>query len=202
MSAVHVVIATRNPHKVQELRQLLRLPEVRWQALAQLTDAPAVAETGRSFTANAIRKAIAAARATGHLALADDSGIEVKALRWGPGIRSARFAGRHGNDHANNQKLLHRLVDVPESQRQARYRCALALADSRRVIAVTHGTWTGRIARQPAGRAGFGYDPLFVVPGLGKTVAQLPMRVKQQLSHRAQAARRMRPILQRILRGD
>ena len=219
---VDIVIATRNRHKVRELKTLLAVPEVRWHALAEFPETLAVRETGRTYDANAIAKARAIARATGRLALADDSGLEVEALGGRPGVRSARFAGSHGNDQANNDKLLRFLTRVGKGRRRARYRCVLALAsppprdardhgrrgrsgERRRttspsgLIAVTRGTWSGRIAEAPAGTRGFGYDPIFFVPRFGKTVAELPAAVKQRFSHRAVAARRMRPVLMRLV---
>lgn len=192
-----IVIATRNPKKFRELKALLTIPQVRWRSLQDYPRVPAVREDGATFRDNAVKKARAVARATGHLALADDSGLEVDALRGAPGVRSARFAGRHGNDAANNTKLLRLLRGVLMSKRGARFRCVLALADLRRLLVVTEGVWNGRIARAPAGRRGFGYDPVFSVPRLGKTSAQLPPRVKNRLSHRGKAARAMRAQLRR-----
>ena len=199
---LHIVIATRNRDKFRELARLLAMPGIRWHPLREFPGAPTVEETGRTFDANAIAKAQAVARSTGHAAVADDSGLEVEALGWKPGVRSARFAGRHGDNRANNERLLRVLKGTPRSRRRARYRCSLALADAERVIALTRGTWTGRIALAPRGSGGFGYDPLFLVPRLGKTVGQLPASLKRRLSHRAQAARRLRPILRRLLRRD
>ena len=196
-----IVIATGNRHKAKELQQLLALRGIRWRTLAGYPHLRPVRENGGSFEANAIKKAVAVAKATGLLALADDSGLEVEALGWKPGVRSARFAGAHGDDGANNRKLLRLLRDVPMSRRRARYRCALALASASGLIAVAHGAWTGRIALQPKGQGGFGYDPLFLVPRFGKTVGELPALVKQRFSHRAAAARRLRARLTRLLAG-
>ena len=195
---LEVVIATGNRHKTRELTGLLRVPGVRWRPLADFPGAPRAAETGRTFDENAARKARAIARATGRWALADDSGLEVEALGWGPGVRSARFAGRHGDDRANNAKLLRALAGLPPPGRRARYRCSLALASPAGVAAVARGAWSGRIAEAPRGRRGFGYDPLFFVPRFGKTVGELPASVKRRLSHRARAARRLRPVLRRL----
>lgn len=195
---IHIVIATGNRHKFREIQALLPIRGVRFHSLAEFPSAPTVREDGRNFKANAMKKATAVARATGLLALADDSGIEVEALGWGPGIHSARFAGRHGNDAANNKKLLHLLKNLPMAKRRARYRCVLVLAGARRVVATTTGTWAGRIAYAPQGSKGFGYDPLFLVAGHGVTVGRLPAGEKQRLSHRARAARGMRSILQRL----
>ena len=193
-----IVIATRNPHKFRELRQLLRVPAIRWRSLRAFPRAGEIKETGRTYAANAKKKALAVARATGCLVLADDSGLEVDALRGAPGVRSARFAGGHGDDQANNQKLLRLLGKRPMDRRRARYRCVLALAHPGRVMRLVEGEWKGYIAFRPSGSHGFGYHPVFIVPRLGKTVGQLPLRVKQRLSHRASAARRMRPALRRL----
>jgi XTP/dITP diphosphohydrolase len=197
---LEVVIATRNHHKAAELQELLRVRGIRWRSLADFPGVTSPRENGRTFDANAVKKARAAAAATGRLALADDSGLEVAALGNAPGIRSARLAGRHGDDEANNQKLLRLLAGVPPSKRAARYRCSLALADPGGVRALTRGIWRGRIAERPVGRRGFGYDPIVLVPKLGKTVAQLSRSTKQRLSHRAIAAGRMRRLLERVVR--
>ena len=197
---LEIVIATSNRHKVRELRALLPVPGIRWRSLAEFPSVPVVRETGRTFEANAMLKAQTVARATGRIALADDSGLEVDALHGAPGVRSARFAGRHGADRANNDLLLRRLRGLPPGRRRVRYRCALALAIPAGVVTVTHGAWGGRIADRARGRGGFGYDPIFFIPRFGKTVGQLPMSTKRRLSHRAQAARKMRPILQQLTR--
>lgn len=195
-----IVIATRNPHKFRELRGLLRVPGIHWHSLNAFPRLGTVKETGRTFDANARKKALALAQATGCLALADDSGLEVDALDGAPGVRSARFAGGRGDDQANNRKLLRRLGRRPMTQRHARYRCSLALAGPTRVIRVVQGRWDGRIAFRAAGARGFGYDPVFLVPRFGKTVGELPLRVKQRWSHRAVAASRMRVVLTRLVR--
>jgi XTP/dITP diphosphohydrolase len=206
-----IVIATGNRHKVRELKVLLPVRGIRWHSLAEFPSVGPVHEHGRTFDANAVIKARAIARATGYLALADDSGIEVDALNGAPGVHSARFAGRHGNDAANNAKLLRLMRAVPASRRQARYCCSLALArpgnrDGRagagpaKVIALTRGTWAGRIAIAPKGTGGFGYDPVVNIPRLGKTVAQLPKHVKRRFSHRSVAARRLLPRLRQLVK--
>lgn len=217
-----VVIATRNRHKFRELKSLLAVPGVQWHSLVECPEVLPVHEDGRTFDENAMKKARATACATGLLALADDSGLEVEALGGRPGVASARFAGAHGDDQANNAKLLRMLDGLSAGRRGARYRCTLALAspqihltrrgtrrgrsDERRrttaprqVIVLTHGTWRGRIAERPRGRRGFGYDPIFFVPRFGKTVGQLPASTKQRFSHRAIAARRMRATLRRLV---
>ena len=195
---LHIVIATRNRHKFRELRALLRVRGIRWRSLQEFPRVREVKETGRTFDANARQKALAVAKATGCLALADDSGLEVDALGGAPGVRSARFAGGHGDDQTNNRKLLRLLGQRPLAQRRARYRCVLALASPQGIIRVVQGAWEGRIAFRPAGAQGFGYDPVFLVPRFGKTVGQLPFRVKQRWSHRSVAARRMLVVLRRL----
>lgn len=195
-----IVIATSNRHKLVELRTLLAIEGICWYSLSDFPGLPPIKERGRTFDANATTKARTVARYTGMLALADDSGLEVDALGGKPGVLSARFCGRHGDDQANNVTLLSSLDAVPLSHRRARYRCCLALASPSRLIALTQGLWEGLIALRPAGRGGFGYDPLFFIPRFGKTVGQMPARVKRRFSHRAFAARGMRPVLRQILR--
>lgn len=199
---VSIVMATGNSHKVAELKTLLAMPQVRWHSLADFPGLPLVEESADTFEDNAIKKAYTVARLTGRLALADDSGLEVDALGGRPGVRSARFSGRHGNDSANNDTLLRRLQGISPAQRRARYRCVLALASPDGLIGLAKGAWEGRIALEAAGNRGFGYDPIFVIPRFGKTVGQLPRAVKQRLSHRARAALRMRQILKRVVRQE
>jgi XTP/dITP diphosphohydrolase len=192
------VIATGNRHKFKELKELLAVPGIRWRSLAEFPQFKPIRESGRAFEANAIKKAQAVSLHAGMPALADDSGIEVDALKGEPGIRSARFAGRHGDDEANNVKMLRLLRDAPQVLRVARYRCVLALCNGRQVLSVAQGEWEGQIAREPAGSRGFGYDPIFYLPRRRKTAGQISRALKQRLSHRAAAARRMRPALRRL----
>ena len=196
---MEIVIATRNPKKFRELKSLLAIPGVRWRSLASFPRVPTARETGRTFEQNAIKKALAVARTTGRLAIADDSGLEVDALNGAPGVRSARFAGRHGDDRANYTKLLKLLKGRAPRARTARFRCSLALANPSRCLAVTRGELFGRITHAAKGHRGFGYDPVFLVPRLGKTVAQLPLSVKNRISHRAKAAAPMRRALQLLV---
>jgi len=196
---VDIVIATRNPKKLRELKALLTLPGVRWRSLADFPHGRDVRERGRTFAQNAITKARAVAKATGRWAIADDSGLEVDVLDGAPGVYSARFAGRHGDDDANNAKLLKLLAHIPPARRSARFRCVIALASPRQLLAVTEGRWEGRIAFAPKGRGGFGYDPVFLVPRRGQTAAQLPPALKHRLSHRGKAVRRMQRQLRRLV---
>jgi XTP/dITP diphosphohydrolase len=184
-----VVLASRNAKKLAEMQALLAPFGWRVRLLSEFTD-DAADETAPTFIENALLKARHAARVSGVSAIADDSGLEVDALNGAPGVRSARYAGEHGDDGANNRKLLDALRDVPDEQRGARFVSVIVLLrhtdDPTPVIA--QGFWNGRIARAPEGANGFGYDPLFVVPEQGCTAAELTAAVKNRLSHRARAA--------------
>ncbi|MDN3637746.1 RdgB/HAM1 family non-canonical purine NTP pyrophosphatase [Simiduia curdlanivorans] len=183
-----LVLASNNTGKLKEFQALLQ--DCGIELLPQSAfNVPDADETGLSFIENAILKARHAARISGLPALADDSGLAVDALGGAPGIYSARFAGQHGDDAANNAKLLADLADVPESERSAQFHCVLALvthADDPIPI-VCHGVWRGSILRQAAGSNGFGYDPLFWVEEAQCASAQLSKDEKNRRSHRAQA---------------
>jgi XTP/dITP diphosphohydrolase len=200
-----LVVATRSPHKLAELRALLDLSRAELVTLDDLGVEGDVAETGATFEANARLKARDATRATGLPALADDSGLEVDALGGGPGVRTRRYAGEHATDSENNAKLLAALSGLPPERRGARYVCVLALAlpgdaGPRGGLPVTavRGTCRGRIATVARGTGGFGYDPIFeplAEPAGGRTLGQWSADEKNAISHRAAAARRMSPIL-------
>ncbi|MDF1515685.1 MAG: RdgB/HAM1 family non-canonical purine NTP pyrophosphatase [Anaerolineae bacterium] len=193
ITGVKLLIATGNRGKQQEWRALLaRLPMTILLPDALQLDLD-VAETGETYRENAYLKAQAFATASGLPALADDSGLEVDALDGAPGVRSARY--RLGTDKVRYQALLDALEGVPQSQRTARFRCVavLVLPDGRRFD--TEGVCEGFITDAPAGELGFGYDPVFYIPQLQQTLAQLPQTVKNQISHRARAATAMRVIL-------
>ncbi len=195
-----IVLATRNPKKLRELRRLLRDLDIHWLSLRDFPDAPAVREDGHTFATNARKKAVTATRATGLIAVADDSGLEVDALGGAPGVRSARYAGAQANDAANNRKLLRALRQVPSHRRGAQFRCVIAVATPAGRVVTVEGRVRGRMAARVRGRSGFGYDPLFLMPRYGRTFAELGPRLKDRLSHRAQAARRARPVIQDLLR--
>ncbi|MGE0114526.1 MAG: RdgB/HAM1 family non-canonical purine NTP pyrophosphatase [Steroidobacteraceae bacterium] len=183
-----VVLATNNQGKLRELQALLQPLAIEVLPKSRFTQ-DEVAETGASFIANALIKARHAAAASGLPAIADDSGIEVDALGGAPGIYSARYAGAHATDLENLQKLLQELKQVPDTQRTARYRCALAYVcdaqDTQPLIC--EAAWEGRITHEPHGSGGFGYDPIFHVPQFGCTAAELSVAEKNRVSHRAQA---------------
>lgn len=194
-----VLLATRNGKKLAELQRILG-DQVTVLGLADVPDFPEEPETGASFEENAVAKAAQAAAATGEISLADDSGLAVDALNGMPGVLSARWSGRHGDDAANNALLLAQLGDVPEERRGAAFVCALALAIPGAEPVVRRGEWRGRIIREPNGDNGFGYDPLFVpaesdVAGDGRTSAALAPAEKDRLSHRGLAIALMLPDL-------
>jgi XTP/dITP diphosphohydrolase len=208
---IPLVLATRNRKKGQEMAELLappwvpnpRLVRLRIETLAAHPDLPEVVEDADSFTGNARLKATAAARALGTWALADDSGLAVDALDGAPGVHSARFAGGHGDDEANNRKLLAALSGVPDARRGAAFVCALALADpSGTIRAEVEARCRGRITHEPRGLNGFGYDPLFLIPEYHRTFGELGPLVKHHLSHRARAFDRIRPELERLIFGS
>ncbi len=187
-----IVLATGNRGKLKEFRELLA--EHSWTILPQSDfQVPDVAETGLSFVENAILKARNAAEATDRPAIADDSGLEVDHLDGAPGIYSSRFAGNNASDADNNALLLEKLGDLPEQDRTARFQCLLVYmrhADDPTPL-ICQGTWEGRIGYKPHGRHGFGYDPLFFVPAQNCTAAELTAEVKNTLSHRSRAMRRL-----------
>lgn len=206
-----LVVATRNRKKGQELLTLLAPPwkpesalsDLDLRTLADYPDTPDVEEDAETFGANARKKASETARALGQWVLADDSGLSVDALDGAPGVLSARYAGAHGDDSANNRKLLEALTDVPDDRRGAAFVCALALSDPTGAIrAEVRGECRGRIAHEERGTSGFGYDPLFVIPEYHRTFGELSTLVKEQLSHRARAASRLQPFLAGLLRFD
>lgn len=160
---------------------------------------PMPPEGGDSFQENARRKAEAVARASGHLALADDSGLEVDALGGQPGVLSARFGGPQATDAERNARLLKLLRELPPDRRTARFRCAVAIAEPRGSVQVAEGVCEGRIALEPRGTRGFGYDPIFEIPSLGMTFGELDPEVKNRLSHRGQAIAKARTILEAVL---
>lgn len=184
-----VVLASRNPKKLAELQALLDGFGFRLRLLSEFCD-DAADETAPSFIENALLKARHAANAASLPAIADDSGLEVDALNGAPGVQSARYAVAHGDDAANNAKLLEKLRAAPEALRGARFVCALAYLRHKDDPApiTAQGFWRGRILPAPRGANGFGYDPLFYVADYGKTSAELDPGLKNRISHRARAA--------------
>ncbi len=203
-----LILGTRNRKKGQEMSELIAPPWEEPSVLHKLSihtlvdnpDAPEVDETETTFSGNARKKAVELAHALGSWVLADDSGLAVDALGGDPGVYSARYAGTHGDDQANNLKLLSELSSVKDEDRGAAFVCVLALADpSGTVRAEVEGRCRGVITRKSRGEGGFGYDPLFLIREYHKTFGELSALVKHQLSHRACAFARIRPELARIL---
>lgn len=195
-----LVLASRNEHKLAELRVLCGLPEGTLVSAASFPGAPEPEEDADTFVGNALLKARALRDFTGEWALADDSGLCVDALGGAPGVLSARYAGRHGDDAANNSLLLRNLAALgPKAPRTCHFSCALALVspDGREFVAI--GLCPGVLLHEGRGTDGFGYDPLFLPDGRDRTFAELPREVKCTFSHRAAAAARMRPLLAKVL---
>jgi XTP/dITP diphosphohydrolase len=190
-----LVLATRNRHKGEELAALLSDLGVTIRTLDEFPDAPEVVEDGDSCEANAIKKARAIAEFTGLPAVADDTGLEVDALGGRPGIYAARYAGEDATYEDNCRKLLRELAGVPRERRTARFLTVAALALPLDGVRVAQGMLDGVITEEASGTSGFGYDPVFLIPGLGKTLAQLSADQKNAISHRAKAFAKMREIL-------
>jgi XTP/dITP diphosphohydrolase len=190
-----LVLATRNRHKGEELVALLGDLGITIRTLDEFPNAPDVVEDGDTCEANAIKKARAIAEFTGLPAVADDTGLEVDALGGRPGVYAARYAGEDATYEDNCRKLLSELMGVPREQRAARFLTVAAIALPSDGVRVAQGTLNGVIAEEASGTLGFGYDPVFLVPELGKTLAQLSADEKNRISHRAKAFARMREIL-------
>lgn len=193
------LVATHNKGKLQEYQELLADLGATFIDLDAAGIDWDVEETGDSFEANAVLKARAYAEASGLLTLADDSGLEVDALDGKPGVRTARFGGPGLNAVERYELLLQKLADVPREKRGARFRCVVALANSSGLLHTASGTIEGRIAREPSGSEGFGYDPVFFVAQEQATMAQLPAAVKNRISHRARALKALKPQLEALL---
>lgn len=201
-STPNVLIATSNPGKVREFRQMLGNDRFTWTDLSSYPDAPLIEETGHTFRANACLKAAGYATRFNTYALADDSGLAVDALSGKPGVHSARWAQIHSagsGDADNNRLLLSQLSSVPQSQRTARFLCVLALSDPQgRILLTTQDSVEGQILVFPRGSNGFGYDPLFLVTELGQTAAELSPEDKHRVSHRGKALRRLHALMDTI----
>ena len=193
-----LLVATRNKHKLEEIHAILAGLDVELHSALDFPEIPDVIEDGDTFEANAIKKAVTLARATGCWALADDTGLEVDALGGAPGVRSARYAGEGCSHAENNARLLKEMRAVPAALRGARFTCVMALVSPAGAGRVARGVLEGRIAEAPRGTHGFGYDPLFEVQGSGLTLAEITAAGKNEFSHRARALRAMLPELLRL----
>lgn len=195
---LEVVLATRNDGKLREFIELMRELPAQVYSLNAFPQIPALPEDGRTYTENAISKAATVARLTKKVSVADDSGIEVDALDGGPGPQSRRFLGEGATDAARNTRMLKVLGKVPAAERAARYRAVVAVATPDGQVRTFEGTCEGQVLTAPRGSHGFGYDPIFLVPAFGKSMAQLPADVKNRISHRAKAFTAARPYLRRL----
>jgi XTP/dITP diphosphohydrolase len=194
-----LVVGTRNAKKRGELLEILGDLAIELRDLTAFPNAPEVDEDGATFEANARKKAVELARNLGEWVLGEDSGLVVPALKGRPGVYSARYAGKQGDDAANNARLLAELAPLPADRRAAYYVCTAALADpGGEVRAVVEGHCHGVILAEGRGTGGFGYDPLFLIPEYHQTFGELSSRVKHALSHRARAMAQLRPVLQRL----
>jgi len=195
---IKLLVATTNQGKFAEVKDFLRQLPLEVLSLSDLATWPKIIEDGATFEENALKKARALAEYSGYLTLADDSGLEVDALNGAPGIYSARYCGEEGNDKKNNEKLMHELREIPEEKRTGRFVCALALCAPK-----SHGVkeWTvrdsceGRISFELKGENGFGYDPLFFYPSLGKTFGEIDRAIKATVSHRGKALKKLAEML-------
>jgi len=203
-----ILVATTNVGKIAELKAMLDL-DADWLDLSYYPEVEEIEEDGETFIENACKKAIGYARITGQWTIADDSGLQVDALGGEPGVRSARYSGEKtinddGTliDHRNIAKVLKLLEGVPQEKRTARFFCSLCLASPEQVLLETEGTLEGLITKKEIGINGFGYDPIFFVPHLNKTVAQLTPEEKNAISHRGNAIRKLKPLLAKILKNS
>jgi XTP/dITP diphosphohydrolase len=196
-----LVLATANQKKLAELSRILAggHVDVELATMDEFPGAPEVAETGATFAENALLKARAIAHFTGTPAVADDSGLCVDAMNGMPGVLSARWSGRHGDDEANLRLLLAQLTDVPDERRGANFTCAAALVLPGGREHITEGVMRGRLVREPRGQNGFGYDPVFVAEGKSATNAELDASAKDAISHRGKALRALAPVIAALL---
>jgi XTP/dITP diphosphohydrolase len=192
-----IVLATNNKHKIKEIKDILADLEVDILTLKDFHHAPQVEETGKTLEENAVIKAKTICEFTGLPSMADDSGLEVNELDGAPGVMSARFAGEHCSFKDNNLKLLSLMQDVPQERRDARFVCVVALAKNLTQTITVKGEVKGSITFQEMGASGFGYDPVFWLPGLKKTFAQLTLEEKNKISHRAKAFGKAKDLIQR-----
>jgi len=194
-----IIVGTRNLHKVREIAEITAGMPVRFLSLHEWGEAPEVVEDGKTFRENAIKKATELANATGQWVIGEDSGLEVDALNGKPGVLSARYSGPGATDEKNNDKLLLELEGVPECKRGAGYVSAIALAKPDKLLGVVEGACRGVIGTERKGAGGFGYDPLFFVPELGRTFAEVSSERKHAISHRGRALEKLKILLSKIL---
>ena len=191
-----MIVATYNKGKVREIREALKGLGLRIYSLSDFPNVNVIEEDGRSFTENALKKARFYSKLYGKLTIADDSGLEIDILKGLPGIYSARYAGEGASDRDNNQKLLREMEGIPSSKRGAKFKCSIAIVSPNGREAVVEGVCKGKIGFKEIGKKGFGYDPLFILPQYGKTMAQLSLKEKNRISHRGKALRKLRKLIE------
>ncbi len=187
-----IVLATRNKKKVEEMSRILCEMDINIVTMDDFPSCPEVEEDMDTFEGNAVKKALAITKCTNKIAVADDSGLEVYALKGAPGVMSARYAGENADDVANIEKLLSEMKDIPDEQRGARFVCCIAIAYPNGKTETFFGFAEGKIGREPSGRMGFGYDPIFYPTGYNKTFAEMLPEEKDALSHRGKALERFK----------
>lgn len=195
MNKKELIVASGNLHKINEVKEILSPLGYNVQSMKEVGIDIEIEENGTTFEENALIKAKTISNISEKVVLADDSGLEVEILDNAPGIFSARYAGEHGNDQANNKRLLRELQNVPMEKREARFCCAIAMVFPEGKEIVVTGECKGRIGYSPIGNNGFGYDPLFMIPRLGKSFAQLKKEEKNRISHRAKALEKLHKVL-------
>lgn len=196
---MELVLATKNKDKIKEIKYILRGLNVKILSIEDYPNLPEAHEDGETLRANAIKKAVTIAGYTSKWALADDTGLEVAVLDGAPGVYSARFAGPGCKYIDNNKKLLKLLGDLPKKKRKAQFKCVIALAEPQGTVRTVLGVINGYISTEMKGKSGFGYDPVFVAPEYGKTFAQLGLKTKNKISHRAQALEKMKKVIKKLL---
>ena len=194
-----LVVASKNGKKLRELKRYLKTIRANIVSLKDFPKTPKIIENKETFKENAAKKALVISRFVKGVAIADDSGLCVKALGGAPGIKSARFTSSAKNDKANNRKVLKLLEGIPLSGRQAKFVCAVCIADDGRIVKLIEENCAGIIAFEAKGRYGFGYDPIFLIPKYGKTFGQLGLKVKDRMSHRSKALAKVRQFLRKYL---
>jgi len=194
-----LVIATKNKKKFAEIKEILKGLKLNLISLADIAQPPRIIENGKTFKANAVKKARKLALFTGKLSLGEDSGLCIDALDGAPGVYSSRFSGKDKSDLKNNRKVLKLLEGLPLSKRKAHYICAVALADKSGLIGVVEGRCNGIIGFELKGNRGFGYDPLFIITKYKKTFAQLGEKIKHKMSHRYYALEKAQKIIKKYI---
>lgn len=191
-----IVFATKNEGKVKEIKEMFDGMNIDLISLNHYNQVPEIKEDGKSFFENALKKAKIVSEFTGETVLADDSGLQVDILNGEPGIYSARYAGDNATDEENNHKLLAKLKDVPSPKRSASFFCSLVLYKKDGIFDYFEGRWDGQIIDEGRGENGFGYDPIFFVPELKATAAELPAAIKNKVSHRGKAFAELKNVLE------